>query len=344
MNKKVFPIETLPLLVPSFLFLHHHNKPDPPIKGDDVFRGDQRKEPVMVTLTLTLEVYYQKIHLVIPQASELLASRGRMPMSTEASPGGSLESQRLGIKAIYWHGHLSVSDINTHRRRTPVVVGHCLCSHSPSSGGIMTVAHHMVWSRKCHRMVLWTLPLHGHGLWLRLPCCSDWFRDEHMAQTPPIRVLQGLVCWSVFFAWVLVPGLSLKVRLLAVIFLDQRGEDKSQEEWTELKHGESLLRAGGWKRALSRLWSPQMQPCPPWPPKAHLSHNVPWHIHLFFKATLSWSLSHVTQRVVTSTIPHLNNSFITNKKKGKESSFPKHFSSKGSVDCPEKESQEVRGQ
>lgn len=52
-------------------------------KGEAVFRRDQRKEPVKVTLTVTLEVYYQKIHLVIPHASEFLASCGRMPGTHE---------------------------------------------------------------------------------------------------------------------------------------------------------------------------------------------------------------------------------------------------------------------
>lgn len=54
----------------------------------------------------------------------------------------------------------------------------------------------------------------------------------------------------------------------------------------------------------------------------------------FSKAGLSWFLPQVTQRLRTS-ISKLNNSFIANKRKEKESSSPKHFSPKKYVHCPE---------
>lgn len=63
---------------------------------------------------------------------------------------------------------------------------------------------------------------------------------------------------------------------------------------------------------------------------------------LSVKASVSLFLSCVTQRVMTSTIPELNNSFLANRRDGRESSAPKHVLPRGYVDCPEKEMQNVR--
>ena len=58
-----------------------------------------------VTLTRTLEVHCQKIHLLIPRASELFASGGGWPRAHahwKHHQMGSWESQHLGTKAISW--------------------------------------------------------------------------------------------------------------------------------------------------------------------------------------------------------------------------------------------------
>ena len=45
---------------PLFSVFHYPNKPYPMTKTEDIFRRDQRKEPIKPLLTLTLEVYYQR--------------------------------------------------------------------------------------------------------------------------------------------------------------------------------------------------------------------------------------------------------------------------------------------
>lgn len=101
-----------------------------------------------MTLTLTLEVYYQEIHFVIPHASELLAYCGRMPRAHERwkhcqmdpwSP--SVLAPQLFIGTIC---SLSMSDINTYIGRIPMVVRYCLCSHSSYFGGITPFTYHVV--------------------------------------------------------------------------------------------------------------------------------------------------------------------------------------------------------
>ena len=62
-KQNIFPSETFSPqfpISPLLSVFHHHNKPDPTTKNEDVFKRDQRKEPIKPLLALTLEVYHQR--------------------------------------------------------------------------------------------------------------------------------------------------------------------------------------------------------------------------------------------------------------------------------------------
>lgn len=158
-----------------------------------------------------------------------------------------------------------------------------------------------MWSRRCHKMVPWSVPLHGIDSDLGYPGCGDWFRGMLMTQVKSVRGLQGLVYWSCFLSESWCQG-NVKPGLPAVIFLDQRVTiNLSTSEWSWEKEGE---------RALTRLLisSGRSHACPDSSKRfpVTMCHDMP---PSFFKASLSWFLSHETQRRMTSMIPKLNNSF-----------------------------------
>lgn len=68
-------------------------------KGEDIFRSDQRKEPVKGTLPVTLEVYYQKTHLVTPHA---LSSQHLVAERQGPTRAGGVIRWILGVP-VPWH-------------------------------------------------------------------------------------------------------------------------------------------------------------------------------------------------------------------------------------------------
>lgn len=104
-----------------------------------------------------------------------------------------------------------------------------VCVHTALSlWGTNPFTHRVVWEvPQCG--ALDPAPPWGQTLTQASPGCSDWFRDVHMTQAQPIRVLQGLVSWSCFLpeSWC---QRGVKLRLPAVIFFEHREKDGSWQE------------------------------------------------------------------------------------------------------------------
>lgn len=188
---------------------------------------------------------------------------------------------------------------------------------------------HTEWSRRYHKMVHWSIPLHGKGSDLGCLGCGDCFRGVLMPQIKSIRVLQGLVYWSWFLSESWCQG-NVKLELPGVIFLDHRVKiNLNRSEWSWDKGVKESP-----NKTLDFLW---MQPCLPRLLKALPSYNVPWNVPFVFKANLSWFLSHETQRLMTSMIPKLNNSFRASKKiKGGGGNLVLNIFTKGLCELPRK--------
>lgn len=269
-NKKSSPLKHFPLLVSSFSFSIIVLTNQIPLQKMRIFPGEMKEGPCKGDISPHLgalvseNLFHNSTGL---WALSILWQDAKWPWALEASPDGSLSPSILApSRFIGTICALSMSDINTCITRVCMVVGYCLCSHSPSFKGIIPFTHHVV--QEVPQNGALVRPTAQHRLRPGLPWVR-WLVQGHAHDSSLVNQRLARTCLlELPFVWVLEPG-KCEARAASSHLPWPEGENKApHSEWSCEKEV---------KEPKQGSWFPLDAAMLARTPQHTSRYHVPWH-------------------------------------------------------------------